>query len=129
MHAYTTALSADKLSKSSVANKTAKESHKGGYSLMNKDNIDKTRLMKERRDKVLEAQYERGNQTLDKALKTHVQRGISPINFRHAHGGVILGSNDNSSMMTSEKQDNALKGHRQGNMLERLKVMKNLADP
>lgn len=31
--------------------------------------------------------------------------------------------------MTSEKQDSALKGHRQGNMLERLKVMKNLADP
>ena len=31
--------------------------------------------------------------------------------------------------MASEKQDSTLKGHRQGNMLERLKVMKNLADP
>ena len=31
--------------------------------------------------------------------------------------------------MASEKQDIILKGHRQGSMLERLKVMQNLADP
>ena len=79
----------------SVANKTMKETKKGGQAFLNKDTIDKTRLRRERREKVLEAQFESGNQTLDRALKSHVQRGISPINFRHAHGGVILGSHDN----------------------------------
>ena len=113
----------------SVANKTMKEPKKGGQAFLNKDTIDKTRLRRERREKVLEAQFESGNQTLDRALKSQVQRGISPINFRHAHGGVILGSHDNGSIMVSEKQDSTLMGHRQGNMLERLKVMKNLADP
>ena len=41
----------------SVANKTMKEPQKAGQTFLNKDTIDKTRLRRERRDKVLEAQF------------------------------------------------------------------------
>ena len=105
LHAYTKALtaSAEKLPQASVANKTMKEPQKAGQTFLNKDTIDKTRLRRERRDKVLETQFESGNRTLGRALESQVQRGVSPINFRHAHGGVVLGSHDNGSIMASEK--------------------------
>ena len=62
----------DDIMLASVANQTMKAPKKGGQTFLNKDAIDKTRLRRERREKVLEAQFERGNQTLDRALKTAV---------------------------------------------------------
>lgn len=97
--------------------------HKKPSEFLDIDKVEKNRIRIERIQNVLETQFEKDRTNLERGLRTQVKGGTRA--FRNASLG--LGTND-SLKGGSSFNNQAMVGHKQGQMLERLKVMKSLAD-